>query len=629
VTAPASPLRLRLAAPLADPRSLAPLALILAIWIAARPYYGIVHDARLYMVQALHALQPSRYDQDLYFRYGSQDAFTIFTAGYKWLVAWLGPAAAHLAATVGGGALWLAALFALVWTVIPGRRERWLAVAGVILLDPKYGGIFSYGEAFATPRLFAEALVMAALALGVRGRAIVAWALLVLAGLVHPLAAAGGAGVLMVRAAIADRRAWIAIGALAGAAWLVATIGVDPFARVLARYDDAWFKITETRAYFVLLSHWTWWGGCQVAAALAILALAWRLAEAPARRLMVAVAIVTFAALVVAFLGADIAHNVLITNLQIWRALWLPTVLANAFLPVILFREGAWGWPRTLLATGAAISVCARFFPALEVIAPVALLPGCALLAARDRASGRWTLAIRLTALIAVGLVGGLAMTVLFLEARADVSQFSDIARLCVAAAAAASLVFGVRAGVRLAAIATALLLCALGLADQRTSWTRFVDGAGPDNGLAAFLSGAGATYWEGDGGLELLWFRRGGPSYFSCLQGTEALFFRGEALDYARRGAALSRLNTFDFAPAADPYCIRKQDPDAMGPSGPGQIAAACRALPDLDTLVLNWPVPGVAAQAWTAPAYQARVVNGRNIRISTFHRYDCANFR
>ena len=286
MTARAHTISARLAAPLASPRPLIPLVFILAMWIAARPYYGIIHDARLYMIQALHALQPARYDRDLYFRYGSQDAFTIFTSGYKWLVAWLGPATAHLAAAVGGGALWLAALFALVWTIVPGRRERWLAVAGAILLDPKYGGIFNYGEAFATPRLFAEALVMAALALGVRGRAIVAWALLVLAGLVHPLAAAGGAGVLLVRAAIADRRAWIAIGAAAGVALLVAAIGVEPFSRVLTRYDDAWFKITETRAYFVLMTHWTRWGACQAAAALAILALAWRLAEAPGRRLI-------------------------------------------------------------------------------------------------------------------------------------------------------------------------------------------------------------------------------------------------------------------------------------------------------------------------------------------------------
>ena len=52
----------RVAAPLAAPWAFVPLILILAIWFAARAYYGIIHDARLYTVQAFYVLQPDRYD---------------------------------------------------------------------------------------------------------------------------------------------------------------------------------------------------------------------------------------------------------------------------------------------------------------------------------------------------------------------------------------------------------------------------------------------------------------------------------------------------------------------------------------------------------------------------------------
>jgi len=56
------------------------LLLIGALWLSTHRYFGIVHDGRLYTVQALRALDPARWTDDLYFRFGSQDAFTVFSA---------------------------------------------------------------------------------------------------------------------------------------------------------------------------------------------------------------------------------------------------------------------------------------------------------------------------------------------------------------------------------------------------------------------------------------------------------------------------------------------------------------------------------------------------------------------
>ena len=251
--------------------SAVPLILVLAMWLAMRPYVGVFHDARLYLVQALRTLEPGRYDQDLFFTHGSQDSFTVFTAGYAPLVAWLGSARAHFAATVVGEAFWLAALTALSRTIFLRRAERWLAVGAAVVLWARYGGagVFAYAEPFATPRLFAEALVMAGLALGLRRRWLLAAAVLILAAALHPLVAACGAGVLLVLAALDDRRVWIVIGVAAAGGALAVAVG--PFAHALARYDDAWFQVVLLRCRFVFMTHWTWRDFCQVGAVLAVL----------------------------------------------------------------------------------------------------------------------------------------------------------------------------------------------------------------------------------------------------------------------------------------------------------------------------------------------------------------------
>src|SRR5438128_11066085 len=52
---------------------------LVAINALARPYGGIIHDARLYSAQVLHQLDPQTLGDDLFFRYGSQDQFSVFS----------------------------------------------------------------------------------------------------------------------------------------------------------------------------------------------------------------------------------------------------------------------------------------------------------------------------------------------------------------------------------------------------------------------------------------------------------------------------------------------------------------------------------------------------------------------
>src|SRR5690242_9345397 len=58
------------------------LTSVATMWIATRPYFGIVHDSRFYMLEALHQINPARFASDLYFQFGSQDQFTVFAKLY-------------------------------------------------------------------------------------------------------------------------------------------------------------------------------------------------------------------------------------------------------------------------------------------------------------------------------------------------------------------------------------------------------------------------------------------------------------------------------------------------------------------------------------------------------------------
>src|ERR1019366_5425257 len=53
--------------------------ILLAINTIDRPYSGITHDSRLYSVQVLNQVEGGAYADDLFFRYGSQDEYSLFS----------------------------------------------------------------------------------------------------------------------------------------------------------------------------------------------------------------------------------------------------------------------------------------------------------------------------------------------------------------------------------------------------------------------------------------------------------------------------------------------------------------------------------------------------------------------
>jgi hypothetical protein len=610
--------------------------LLVAAWIATHPYFGIVHDGRLYVVQALKAADPSFLADDLYFAFGSQDSFTRFSAIYAVLVSRTGPAVAHWISTVAGQLVWLPAMLFLLRTLFGSGREFVAGAAAVIVLAPYYGGqhTFGYGEPFATPRLYVEALVMTGVALQLRRRPVGAGLCMAAGMLLHPLMALPGIAILGLLAALQDRRVWLAGLIALGAAFTLAVAGIDPFSRVLQRFEGAWFDVVRQRSSFAFVARWTWLDLADLASKAAMGIMAWRVARPVEQRLIAVVGAVAAGGFAATILGSDLAANVLITNVQPWRALWIATVLANAWMIIVACRLPQASVSRHLLILALVCSVAYRLVGLVDVCSPALVVLACLISFAPTQPLAMWRGVLLVAPAIAVVLVGFSAAIAAGVVAQ--LAGFPLFERRLAAAAVGAgaigllSAVANERMRHRKAIIAVglALLAAAMPVADRRSDWTKFVEDEAVPPDLADFVRDSGTTYWEGN--FELLWLKLRRQSYYSCVQGTGSMFYPGTAHDYHRRGVALSALDTADFARDAAGDCTPKQNPRADGPASRDQLVTACRALPDLDTLVLLHAVPGAAAATWQSPVPYVRVAADLvPEKITTFHKYQCAELR
>jgi len=590
------------------------------------------------MMQTLARLQPERLSDERYFVFGSLDGFGVFSAFYTPLVASLGPATAHDIATAVGLAFWFAALLGFAVSLLGPGRAAILAAAAIIALNPRYGSfvIFQYGESFTTPRLFAEAFVLAGLAL--HKRLYVAAACMAVAAAVHPLMALPGIAVLGLIAASREPRLWLLAGAGLVLAVGLAWVGVAPFSRLTMRFDAAWFQVVYERCAFGFLGQWGLFDLLQVAAPLTGVIIGWCVATTAERQVLSAVSIATALGLAATLLGADLLLNVLITNLQPWRALWLFALVGNAFAAIAALRLPSSSAARPLLyaALACALTEQALLIPAIFS----AGLFGVALAAHLwEQWSGRalphlaWLLCVLVAALVAVSLGIPTAFHIFPLRTEALGVVVLSVGVLVLLAGTGLSIMLTGRGDGRSRRTAVMLgLVLAFGaamVADRRTGWTRFVSSPALKEEVTAFLGDGRNVYWEG--GVELLWFKQRRPSFFSCLQGVGAMFDADVAREWMRRARAFSAVNVIDFQISTRAICPPQAELDQTAPPRPEDVVRVCRELPELDSLVLLTHVPGLPSTEWRAPpgADVGRMVERRMPGPPVFYLYRCAELR
>ena len=342
--------------------ALVPLVLLL------RPYGGLIQDARIYIGAALAERDPLGIGRDPMFSAGGQTEFTLLKPVIRALLGVMTPTQISLVLALVGILVWLGAVVVLCRT-LAGGRIGWAAAVCVLALPPDYGayGTFVYGETVLTPRVFAEAAVIGAMAGLLGGRRLVSILLLALALALHPLMALPGIAIAATMLAWEDRRWLLPIGAGIAAVLAAAALKLPVAERLFQPMDAAWLAILRARSVNLFPSLWDAAAFGRAACRVAALVLAASVAPPRLRALMLAVLSVAAGGLAVAALFGDRFTFVLVAQLQTWRALWPLALLGNA--SVALAAIGLWRRGPTARLTLAILTLawCSVSTPVLAI----------------------------------------------------------------------------------------------------------------------------------------------------------------------------------------------------------------------------------------------------------------------
>lgn len=588
-------------------RSFAWCALVIACFILAHPYAGIVHDNVLYLVQALLRLNPDVYGGDAFFRWGSQDRYTLFSPIYSALIVHLGLENATVTLLLLAQGLFLAASYALVRALIPPGLHGFsmLFVACSLGL---YGGLFLFrvAEPFVTPRTFVEAASLCAFALLVSGRP--GWAMVLLAAgaLLHPLIALTAMIYWWLYLLVEDRRWWWLLG-LAVIPAAAGLVGIVPFTKLFQSFDGKWLAILVEDNGNVFLTLWRHADWAMLAFDAAVLFVALHFAKAEARRAFKAALATAAATLGATFIFADLLHNVLIASLQPWRALWILYWMAAVALPFVvvrMWREGSAGRvvaglllfgfvTRGLTTSLAASMVAIVLFHYRHLVAISPRIANIALCALAAGAFANWA---------------AIALRVYQYAPVDSVTPIMDFAiralskPLPLLVFASATVWFGLarrhRAG-GVALVAAGFLALAVAGWDQRTPFRHYIESTEPgSHPFSRIVAPDQEVLWHGDAIAPWIMMQR--RSYFSDAQKAAQVFNREFAVELNRRKKALAVLSLQDDLCKLMNHLNRRNDscePDLES------LRAVCREAGNLDFIVLETRIAQRWVASWTWP--------------------------
>jgi hypothetical protein len=597
-------------------------AIVIACFILAHPYSGIVHDNVLYVAQALLRLAPGIYGGDAFFQWGSQDQYTLFSPMFAWLIAHFGLERANISLLLLSQGLLLAASYALVRTLIPNGL-RGYAMLFIVCSVGLYGGLFLFrmAEPFVTPRGYVESMTLFAIALVISGRKGWALVLLVTGAFLHPLIALAGMLYCWLYVVLDDRRWWwlLGLGIIPAVAGLA---GVGPFDQLFQSFDKTWLSILVQDNGNVFLTQWRHQDWSMVAFDVAVLFIGTQLADGVARRAFKAALAIVVVALGATFVCADLLHNVLLTSLQPWRALWIVHWMAAAGLALVVSRLWSDGSAGRLLAgllvfgfitrglsTSLAASALAialfHYRHRVTISAQVANIALCAL---ATGAFANWlSIAFRVRQFASMDSVN----PVMDFIVRALSKPFP----LLVFAAAMAWFGLTRQHRARTAAlVAAGLLVLAVALWDQRLPFRTYIDSAEwGSHPFTKFVQPDQQVLWPGNATAPWIMMQR--RSYFSDTQMAGQVFSREMAMEFSRRKKAIAVLD------------VQKDLCDLMnGLNGHDDscqpdletIRQVCRDARDLDFIILETGIGHKWVASWTLPV----AVGGRR---QYYYLYGC----
>ena len=538
----------------------------LAGWLARHPYSGIVHDGRLYALQAMSAINPEIYRNDLFLRFGSQDDYTVFSPIYAQFITWFGLDMATKVLLILGHLSWLGFAVLLVRQLVPGPMAG-LAVVYLVSLSPDYGGfgIFSFGESFLSPRLFSEAFGLGALWAFILKRHIFAAGLLAVSAVMHPIMALGPFMIIFACLVLNQRIALVTLlGCISG---ILALLVARPALAIalLTQMDPEWMRVVEERTAGLFLSNWPVANWLKVSLDAAILLLAGLVSQGPQRRYFVVALACAVLCLLISFIGGDLLRSVLVIQVQPWRVLWVVHAFALMALAVIVLQLAETRFRNSWLLSR--LSILLAVTVALSALVPFGYLTGnviaLALLAfvAIDRSTSGGIQFSKMANWILLGISALLCLLTLesvvwgMLNVRviqgltpADsdplirfVSFIPIVSVLLGTAAVLSSSEYWLK---RMSVLGICLLAIALATWDRRNDWRQYID-SGPDilAQLPKTIPRHGSVYWDGE--IMAVWAGLRRTSYFDKVQGAGIVFNRNTAIEYDRRAKVIEVINS------------------------------------------------------------------------------------
>lgn len=602
------------------------ILIVLAVWMLAHPYRGIVHDNRIYALLAFNFLDPTAFARDLFLKHGSQDSFTIFSPLYAGAITLLGLDWSTKLLVIIGQALWILGAFALVRKMV-APRFTWLALLFLAAYPTYYGGnsVFGVGEGFLTPRLYTEALGLFAIAAFLNARLALASILVVLGGLLHPLMMAAPAAVILLLALLRNRPWWMPTLVVAtGSLLILAAMAAIHSAglSILPAIDPEWRSVVRHRTGQLMLANWTPTDWIMIASDVIVVCLACIRATPLIRQLLVTVIAVGLASLVTSFVAFDLLGDVMTGQAQVWRALWLLHVMSPIALALLVQDIVLRADPdrKYLLFLAFAYSIVTYLCEAAGLppfgVSILILLgtfyvrtqSGQAVTTPRDRLMIRAGMGL-LLAIILVQVLSSLLSPSGSLPT--DGMALLRIALVSVLLAVGGTLVFDMPPGRRqlFATLAAISLVAGVLQWDARGAWRRYMDTA-PDiaSELSVPVAHGELVYWPAD--VTAMWVALRNPSFYSDVQGAGAIFNRDTALAFLRR---LNLVSAFEpYVPWKDGLAGKKAikfDGDGIPDVGIDDLVALCTKADRPDVVVLSQDIAGARREVWRPPVPYTRV--------------------
>ncbi len=582
-------------------------AIALAVFLLLRPYDGIVHDARLYVGYVLAAWDPQGVGQDIMFVHDGQSGYSVYPLLLGLIGRLVGLSTGAMTLSFAALLIWFAAAWRLVWALFPTADIT--ARAGLLLwatsLHTLYGGgsTFRFSENFAAPRSIAEALLLLALSFLVQSdklKASQAWitrnltalavALVILAGLMHPLLIVPGlAALLWLRVDVSRRNVIVAGVAVMLCAMLALSTGLNTnaeWAVPLATFDTAWLEMLQRRRSIALAGQWHALDWVRIAVQLSTLFVTRPLVQGRARGLWDAMLVAGLAGVILTWLATDVVHHRLLTQVQPWRVLWAVAFLSPLALLCqlrVLQSRNADSAVDSDVSNRRSLELCATLLLLLAwimldvssaagwILACVLVLHWLARRCAQVHVSRQGLrVCTMLVAVLVVALVLLRALVVWEVYAIHPDSTERWVWRTLVTsgvpnafvlfgalvAATTTRTAFVGRRWRRLLPPVVAGLLCLWlpFVADQRTGYVLWIEKqitAKPDDSGHRPVSMSGAALWL-DADLEP-WVLLRRPAWGGVLQGTPTIFDRSLAVEWEQRAALVDRIASPRWARRSD----------------------------------------------------------------------------